>query len=62
MDEPTEPPPERQRASQDAAPCLCGSRDHLPLRVGERLSPSGAGIGGVYVCPAQSPAGLRGAL
>lgn len=60
VDEPTEPPPEHQTTPPE--PCPCGSRDHEGIRIGERLSPSGAGLGPVYVCPAQSPAGLRGAL
>jgi hypothetical protein len=57
VDEPTDPGAQRQTAPE---PCPCGS--HPGTRIGERLSPSGAGIGPVYVCPAESPAGLRGAL
>ncbi len=63
VDEPTDQAPERQTAHQDDPnPCRCGSLDHAPIRIGERLSPSGAGIGGVYVCPAESANGLQGAL
>jgi hypothetical protein len=61
VDEPTNPHIERQSAPPKPD-CPCGSSDHEPLRVGERLSPSGAGIGGVYVCPAESAAGLGGVL
>lgn len=60
MDEPTDTGAQRQTAPDE--PCPCGSDEHPGIRIGERLSPSGAGIGAVYVCPAQSPAGLRGAL
>ena len=62
MDEPTDQAPERQTTHTDEAACPCGSNDHPPIRIGERLSPSGGAIGPVYVCPAQSPAGLRGVL
>jgi hypothetical protein len=62
MDEPTDPTPERQGAPEGAPPCVCGSQDHDPLRIGERLSPSGRAMGPVYVCPAQAPAGLRSVL
>ena len=60
MHEPTEPDPPRQTATTDS--CPCGSGDHEPVRIGEKLSPSGGAIGPVYVCPAQSTAGLRGVL
>jgi hypothetical protein len=60
VDEPTEPTPEHQTTDEPA--CPCGSRDHDGLRIGDRLSSSGDTIGPVYVCPAQSPVGLRGAL
>jgi hypothetical protein len=60
VDEPTETQPEHQTADRPA--CPCGSRDHEPLKIGEKLSPSGGIVGPVYVCPAQSPAGLSGAL
>lgn len=63
VDEPTDQAPERQTAHRDEPePCPCGSRDHAGTRIGEQLSPSGGAIGPVYVCPAESPAGLRGAL
>ncbi|WP_432053782.1 hypothetical protein [Streptomyces sp. bgisy022] len=58
MDEPTDTQP----TPQVARPCQCGSLEHPPLKIGEKLSPSGGVIGPVYVCPAQSPAGLSGAL
>jgi hypothetical protein len=61
MDEGTDTGPDRQATSPDG-PCPCGSRDHEPLRIGDRLSPSGSTIGPVYVCPAESPVGLRGVL
>src|SRR5690606_33425552 len=60
VDEPTETQPQHQTADRPA--CPCGSRNHKPLKIGEKLSPSGGIIGPVYVCPAQSPAGLSGAL
>jgi hypothetical protein len=60
VDEPTDPGPNRQTTEPDT--CPCGSTEHQPLRIGERLSPTGGALGAVYVCPAQSPAGLRGAL
>ena len=53
-----EPPPERQTD----APCPCGSTEHPPTRIGDQLSAAGTVIGPVYVCPAQSEAGLRGVL
>jgi len=59
VDEPTDPGPERQTTAPDT--CCCGCTEHQPIRIGERLAPSGAAEG-VYVCPAQSPAGLRGVL
>lgn len=65
VDEPTDQAPERQTAHPDEPepePCRCGSRDHKAVRIGERLSAAGEGIGPVSVCPAQSAAGLRGAL
>jgi hypothetical protein len=61
VDEPTDPGGERQTTPQEAA-CPCGSHDHPPLRIGDLLSPSGHTIGPVYVCPAESPVGLRGVL
>ncbi|WP_143659047.1 hypothetical protein [Streptomyces sp. SA15] len=61
MDEPTDPGPDRQTALPEPA-CPCGSAEHQPLRIGEKLSPSGGGIGGVYVCPAETTLGLRGVL
>lgn len=45
----------------DTAPCPCGSDDHDPVRIGKTYSESGAPMA-VYVCPAASPTGLRGAL
>ena len=60
MDEPTDSGPQQQ--PPDVPPCPCGSGDHQPVRIGERLSLSGAGLGPVYVCPAESATGLRGAL
>jgi hypothetical protein len=61
VDEPRDPEP--AEATPGAKPaCPCGSQDHQPVRIGERLSPSGAGLGGVYVCPAESAIGLRGVL
>lgn len=60
MDERRDPTP--GDGTTPPEPCPCGSLDHEGVRIGERLSPSGAGLGGVYVCPAQSPAGLRGVL
>lgn len=60
MHEPTDPPPRRQ--TTDTEPCPCGSTDHKPLKVGEKLSPSGGSIGPVYVCPARATAGLRSVL
>ncbi|MFF8100223.1 hypothetical protein ACF07S_10665 [Streptomyces sp. NPDC016640] len=62
MDEPTEPQPEHQTAVPDRTTCVCSSQDHEPLRIGEKLSPSGGAVGPVYVCPAQAPAGLRSIL
>ena len=62
MAEPKDPPAPEPDDSADQEACPCGSSDHQPVRIGERLSPSGAGMGGVYVCPAESPAGLRGVL
>lgn len=65
MDEGRDPQPQHQTAHTDETepePCRCGSTEHRPIRIGERLSPSGGAIGPVYVCPALSPAGLRGAL
>lgn len=59
MDEPTDSPPQHQTADE---PCPCGGSGHQPLRIGDQLSASGAVIGAVYVCPAQSTAGLRGVL
>jgi hypothetical protein len=61
MDEPRDPGPEQTTPPDDPA-CTCGSHDHPPLRIGDRLSPSGGTIGPVYVCPAESPVGLRGVL
>jgi len=61
VDEPTDPAPERQTARQDE-PCPCGSLDHAPMRIGKTFSDSGALIAGVYVCPAESTSGLKGAL
>ncbi|MHC3450719.1 hypothetical protein [Streptomyces prasinus] len=52
MDEPTDSAPQHQTAPEVALPCVCGSRDHKPLRIGEALSPTGAIVGPVYVCPA----------
>jgi len=54
--------PEQPDEHPDEPPCPCGSRDHPPLRIGDRLSPSGGTIGPVYVCPAESANGLRGVL
>jgi hypothetical protein len=62
VDEPTDQAPERQTTPDDIPPCPCGSLEHRGIRIGDRLSPSGGAIGVVYVCPAESPAGLRGAL
>lgn len=63
MDDRRDPPaPEPDHGADEPEPCPCGSPDHQPLRIGERLSPSGAGLGGVYVCPAESTHGLRGVL
>ena len=63
MPEPTDrAAPETAPERQDEQPCPCGSRDHSPLRIGDRLSPSGGTIGPVYVCPAESANGLRGVL
>jgi hypothetical protein len=45
----------------DTASCPCGSEDHDPVRIGKTFSESGAPIS-VYVCPASSATGLRGAL
>lgn len=64
VDEPTDQAPERQTAQSDEPepkPCRCGSTDHAGIRIGEKLSPSGGAIA-VYVCPARSAVGLRGAL
>jgi|1185.fasta_scaffold01178_1 hypothetical protein len=61
VDERRDPEPGDGTVPQEPA-CPCGSEDHHGIRIGERLSPSGAGLGAVYVCPAESPAGLRGAL
>ena len=47
---------------QDEPACPCGSGDHDPVRIGERLSPTGGALGPVYVCPAESAVGLRGVL
>lgn len=61
MAEPKDPPAPEPDGSTGQDACPCGSRDHAPLRIGEKLSPSGGAIA-VYVCPAESPAGLRGVL
>ena len=61
VDEPRDQPAPEPDGSADEDACPCGSRDHAPLRIGEKLSPSGGSIA-VYVCPAESPAGLRGVL
>jgi hypothetical protein len=61
MDEGTDTGPDRQTTPPDE-PCPCGSHEHEPMRIGDRLSPSGSTIGPVYVCPAESPVGLRGVL
>lgn len=58
MDERRGDPPE----AQPTAPCPCGSSEHQPTRIGDQLSAAGTVIGPVYVCPAQSEAGLRGVL
>jgi hypothetical protein len=60
MDEGRDPTAEQTTPPEPA--CPCGSRGHEPLRIGDRLSPSGSTIGPVYVCPAESPVGLRGVL
>lgn len=63
MEEPTDPGGERQTIDPDPPEsCPCGSSDHMGVRIGEKLSPSGGAIGPIRVCPAQSPAGLRSAL
>jgi hypothetical protein len=54
--------PEHQTTDMDPLPCTCGSRDHQPVRIGERLSPSGSAIHTVYICPGTSATGLDGAL
>lgn len=61
MAEPKDPPAPEPDDSTGQDACPCGSRDHAPLRIGEKVSPSGGAIA-VYVCPAESPAGLRGVL
>lgn len=61
MAEPKDPPAPEPDSNTGQDACPCGSRDHAPLRIGEKLSPSGGAIA-VYVCPAESPAGLRGVL
>lgn len=61
MNEPTEPEPLRQSADEAQA-CICGSREHAPVRVGDRISGSGGAIiGGIYICPAPKGTGLRDA-
>lgn len=62
MEQPTNPPPERQTTDTDPPPCTCGSSEHQALRIGDQLSPSGSAIRAVYVCPATSATGLSGAL
>ncbi|GGW98460.1 hypothetical protein [Streptomyces chartreusis] len=65
MDEPRDPQPERQTTHTGEAepePCRCGSLEHQAIRIGERLSAAGVGIGPVYVCPGESANGLQGAL
>ncbi|MER5843658.1 hypothetical protein ABT099_25885 [Streptomyces prasinus] len=52
MDEPTDIQPQHQTTPEARRPCVCGSRDHEPVRIGEALSPTGAIVGPVYVCPA----------
>ncbi|WP_157865012.1 hypothetical protein [Streptomyces prasinopilosus] len=51
MDEPTETHPQHRTATEEW-PCVCGSHDHQPVRIGEALSPTGSIVGPVYVCPA----------
>ena len=51
MDEPTDIQPQHQTPEVKLS-CTCGSRDHEPVRIGEALSPTGAIVGPVYVCPA----------
>lgn len=64
MTEPRDQPvPEPDGCTEEPVPvCPCGSREHQGVRIGEWLSPSGPGLGGVYVCPERSPSGLEGAL
>lgn len=62
VDEPRDQPAPEPDGGADEPACPCGSSDHQPVRIGERLSPTGASEGAVYVCPAESPAGLRGVL
>ncbi|MET8113849.1 hypothetical protein [Streptomyces prasinus] len=52
MDEPTETRPQHQTTTEPEWPCVCGSPDHRPVRIGEALSPTGSIVGPVYVCPA----------
>ena len=62
MAEPRDQPAPEPDGDTDEPPCPCGSDDHQPVRIGERLTASGAHGETVYVCPAESATGLSGVL
>ena len=62
VDEPRDPPEPEPDGCTDEPACLCGSSEHASLQVGTRLSDSGTPLEGIYICPGETTAGIRGAL